>query len=223
MSFAVIAMEPLSHSRRNNAMKHTDPRIDEYIANAPAFARPILEKLRKAFHAGAADIEETIKWGVPSFEKKGMVGGFAAFKKHVGYGFWKAEAMDDPAGLFGDARKKSPMSIKVSDVKELPTQKVLAGYVRQAVKLNVDGVKAGPMAKRKKASKKPAPKTPADLAAALKKNKKAHATFQAFSPSHKREYIEWITEAKRQETRDKRLAQAIEWMADGKSRNWKYR
>ena len=124
-------------------MKNTDPRVDAYIENAPEFAQPILEKLRKAFHVGEPNIEETMKWRVPHFDHNGMVGGFAAFKKHVGFGFWKAEVMDDPAGLFDDIRKKSPMSIK-------------------------------------------------------------------------------ITDAKRDATRTKRLAQAIEWMAEGKSRNSKY-
>ena len=193
-----------------------DPRVDAYIASAPEFARPILEKIRHVFHRAYPAIEENIKWGNPTFEHNGIVGGMGAFKKHVAYGFYNAPALSDPEGLFADDAKKSPYALKASSVKDLPTQKVLVAYVKEAVKLNATGVK--PV----RGASKPAARAPADLLAALKTNKAAAMTFKGFSPSKKREYIEWITEAKREATRTKRLAQAIEWMAEGKPRNWKY-
>lgn len=204
-------------------MKNTDPRIDAYIEDAPEYAQPILIKLRKLFHRAEPAIEENFKWSTPSFEFKGMVGGMAAFKKHVAFGFWKAKAMKDPEGIFQGDAKASPFALKVTAVKELPADKVIVAYIKEAVDLNKRGVKASPSSGKKK-TKKPAAKVPADLAAALKlkKNKKARETFDAFSPSRKREYTEWLTEAKRDETRQKRLATAIEWMAEGKPRNWKY-
>ena len=205
-------------------MKNTDPRIDEYIDNAPEYARPILTKLRKAYHKAEPAIEENIKWGNPTFELQGIVGGMGAFKKHVAWGFWKASALKDPSGLFPDGGKASPYAIKASTVKDLPAEKVLVAYIKEAVALNKDGVKAGPVASRKKTSTKPPARTPADLGAALKlkKHAKAKKTFDAFSPTNKREYIEWLTSAKQDATRQKRLAQALEWMAEGKPRNWKY-
>ena len=198
-------------------MKNTDPRIDAYIEQAPEFAQPILTKVRKLFHRAYPDIGETIKWSSPTFEHKGIVGGMGAFKKHVGFGFWKAKAMQDPENLFEDNAKASPFSIKWTSVKDMPSDKVLVAYIKQAVKLNDDGVKTS-VSK----PKKPAPKAPAELMAALKKNKQALKTFEGFSPSAKREYCDWVAEAKREATRDKRIDQAIEWMAEGKPRNWKY-
>lgn len=192
-----------------------NPAVDAYIAKAAPFARPILERVRKLFHEGCPAIEETIKWGVPSFEYRGMVGGMAAFKQHATFGLWRFAELPDPHGLF---KTKSPMGAgKFTDVSQLPPDDVLVGYIREAVKLNESGVKP---ARPKKA--KPPLKVPAPLMVALRKNKKALATFEAFPPSHKREYVEWIAEAKQEETRERRLATAIEWMARGKSRNWKY-
>ncbi len=199
-------------------MKNTDPRIDAYIENAPEFAQPIMTKVRKLFHRAYPDIGETIKWSSPTFEHKGIVGGMGAFKKHVSFGFWKSKAMSDPENLFEGKAKASPFSIKWTSVKEMPSDKVLVAYIKEAVKLNEDGVKAV----KKKAAKKPAAKVPPELMAALKKNKQAQKTFDAFSPSARREYCEWVSDAKREATRDKRIVQAIEWMAEGKPRNWKY-
>ena len=201
-------------------MKNTDPRVDTHIAKAPAYAQPILTKLRKLAHRASPAIEENIKWGTPTFEHEGIVMGMAAFKKHVAFGFWKAKAMKDPQELFKGGAKASPFAIKAATVKDLPADSVIVAYTKEAVGLNEAGVKSAP--NKRNTKPRAAPKAPADLAAALEKNKKAAATFKAFSPSNKREYVEWITEAKREATRGKRLAQAIEWMAEGKPRNWKY-
>jgi uncharacterized protein YdeI (YjbR/CyaY-like superfamily) len=200
-------------------MKNFSPEVDAYIARSADFAKPILERLRRLFHEACPEIEETMKWSFPHFEYRGIVAGMAAFKQHASFGFWKSKLMSDPAKLFG-GDCNSPLSINgIKDVSQLPSDKVLLGYIREAVALNEKGVKLPPRKKTKKPAKV---EVPADLDAALRKNKKALATFEAFSPSHKREYIEWITEAKQEATRLKRLETAIEWMAEGKPRNWKY-
>src|SRR5262245_51347510 len=180
-------------------MANTNPQVDAYIAKAQPFAQPILIKLRTLFHQACPDIEEKLKWGMPSFEYKGLVGGMAAFKKHTTWGFWKAKLLNDPKGVLkGDAR--TPMDAgKPTEVSQLPGDRDIIDLIKQAVALNEQGVKL----ERPKTKKKPPPKTPSDLAAALKKNAKARAAFEAFSPSHKREYIEWITEAKQEVTRKK--------------------
>lgn len=195
-------------------MPSRDPRVDDYIANAADFAKPILEHLRGIVHRTCPDVEETLKWRMPTFMHHGMLCGMAAFKQHCTFGFWKHKLVvggdqDESAmGQFGCLKS----------VKDLPAPKVLAGYVRKAMQLNESGAKVP----RARTAPRPAPKAPDDLAAALKKNRKAAAVYAAFSASAKREYVEWISEAKRDETRAKRLATAIEWIAQGKQRNWKY-
>ena len=203
----------------------TDARVDAYIAKAQSFAEPILTHIRELMQKASPDIEETIKWGMPFFTLRGViVGHMAAFKQHCSIGLWgpemtaalKTDGITDSGGgmgLFG----------KITSVKDLPAQKVLLGYFRQAVALIESGERTNSLPGRKKAkSAKPAPVVPEELTAALRKNKKAAATFAAFSPSCQREYTEWIADAKRQETKAKRVSQAVEWMAEGKQRNWKY-
>ncbi len=209
-------------------MGTTDPRIDAYIEKAADFAKPMLERTRKAFHKACPQVVETMKWSRPFFEHEGPLGFMAAFTKHASFGLWRAKDLPDPESMFEHTDNTLMGFNKVGDIKAFPTQAVLVAYVKRAVKLNESRAAEKTSAKgtkKKSARKKPvraAPKTPADLAAALKKNKKAKATFDAFPPSAKRDYVEWITGAKREATRDKRLATAIEWMAEGKRRNWKY-
>jgi uncharacterized protein YdeI (YjbR/CyaY-like superfamily) len=199
-------------------MQTKSKEVDAYIAKAQPFARPILAKVRELFHKGCPELEEKLKWGHPSFEYKGMLGGMAAFKQHVAWGLWKASLLNDPHGIMKDDAS-SPMSAgKPAKVSDLPADRLILDLIRQAVDLNERGVKL-PMRSGKK---KPPPRVPADLAAALKKNAKAATVFAAFSPSNKRDYVEWITGAKQKQTRLRRLAQAIEWIAQGKPRNWKY-
>jgi uncharacterized protein YdeI (YjbR/CyaY-like superfamily) len=198
-------------------MKKASAAVDAYIAKAAPFARPILKKLRQLFHRACPEIEERIKWGAPSFEYKGMVGGFAAFKQHVSFGFWKGTLLKDPHGIFDGTTDSAMGGIKLTDVSRLPADDILIEYIREAVALNEQGVKV-PKAKTKR---KPL-EVPDYFLAALQKNKKALAAFESFSPSHQREYVEWITEAKQEATREKRLATALEWLAQGKRRNWKY-
>jgi uncharacterized protein YdeI (YjbR/CyaY-like superfamily) len=196
-------------------MGKRDPRVDAYITKSPDFAKPILTHIRDLVHAACPPVEETLKWSVPAFMYKGNLCGMAAFKRHCMFGFWKGSLIVDGTG--------QPVGVgmgqlKVARVEDLPPDKALTGYIKQAMKLNEEGVKtprAGPKEKKPLAM-------PASLKKALAKNRKAMAAFEAFSPSHKREYLEWITEAKTDETRDRRIDRAIEWMAEGKPRNWKY-
>ncbi len=193
-----------------------DPRIDAYIERAAPFAQPLLTHLRELVHETCPDVEETIKWGMPTFvHAGGILCGMAAFKQHASFGFWKH------ALVVGEGEPRDGMGSygKMTSLKDLPPKKTLLAHIRKAMKLNEDGVKAPA---QRKSAPKPPPEAPADLVAALKKNKAAKAIFDAFPPSCKREYVEWIVEAKREETRAKRLTQAIEWMAEGKRRNWKY-
>lgn len=200
-------------------MKNASPKVDQYIADAPEFARPILTRIRKLYHKACPQVEETIKWGFPVFVYKGMLGSMAAFKEHVSFGFWKGQLLDDPDGLFSDAGKTKMKMRKVADVSELPPDKVLLSFIRQAVQLNETGVKKpAPRVKAKKGELE----VPGDFRAAIGKNRKARAIFEGFSYSNKREYIEWVTEAKRAATRQKRIETAVEWLAEGKPRNWKY-
>lgn len=193
-----------------------DPRVDAYVARSAEFARPILEHIREAVHAGCPEVEETMKWNAPHFMHHGMMCGMASFKEHCAFGFWKGALVVDT----GEERLASAMGQFgcIRTLKDLPSKRALVGYVKKAAKLNEDGVKAP---RAQKARARPLP-LPDDLAAALRKNRKALAAFEAFPPSHRREYIEWITEAKRDETKQRRIAQAVEWIAEGKHRNWKY-
>jgi uncharacterized protein YdeI (YjbR/CyaY-like superfamily) len=193
-----------------------NPAVDAYIAKSADFARPILKRLRALMHKACPKVEETMKWGVPHFEYKGVIAGMAAFKQHTAFGFWKRRLMKDPAGFF--SKGESGMGgRKIRSLDELPSDTVLLGYIREAVALNEQGAKVPRSTRRK-----PPVKMPPYLTAALKKNAKARKTFEGFSPSQQREYVEWLIDAKQDATRERRLATAIEWMAQGKTRNWKY-
>jgi uncharacterized protein YdeI (YjbR/CyaY-like superfamily) len=207
------------------APQHSEPKVDAYIEKAQPFAQPILTHLRKLMHKANPDVEEAIKWGHPFFLYRGTIlGHMAAFKQHCSFGFWGEEIgstlreakviQDGGMGSLG----------KITSVKDLPSEKEMLGWIRQSSALIDSGEHTSIMAALNKVVKapKPAPKASPEFAAALKRNKKASVVFEAFSPSCKREYVEWIAEAKREETRDKRIAQAIEWIAEGKQRNWKY-
>lgn len=194
-----------------------EPRIDAYIAKSAEFARPILEHLREVIHAACPSVEETLKWGHPTFEYKGILCNFAAFKQHATFGFWKGQLILDKDGNRADeAWGQFGRLTKVSD---LPSKKVLTGFIKEAMRLNDEGVKA-PHTQRSK-EKKPVV-VPEILKKALAKNAKARAAFENFSPSHQREYCEWIDEAKTDATKERRLATTLEWLVEGKHRNWKY-
>jgi uncharacterized protein YdeI (YjbR/CyaY-like superfamily) len=202
-------------------MPETDPRVDVYIEKVAPFARPVMLKLRKLIFQACPEARETIKWSFPNYEVYGsMLCNMAAFKEHCAFGFWKAPLLKDSAGIL---RLKNSNAMghldRICSVKDLPSDQVLLSYLREAALLNKDHVK---VVKPKSAPKKELT-LPKALAAALKKNKKAAAVFEGFSPSNRREYIEWINEAKTEETMNKRLSTTMEWLEEGKSRNWKYK
>jgi len=196
-------------------MPVTDQRVDVYIAGARPFAQPILTHLRAAVHEACPEVVETIKWGMPSFEYRGMLCGMAAFKAHCTFGFWHGERV-----LGAASRNKEAMGDlgRISTVADLPSKARIKALVRVAMALNEKGVKRV----TRKAAKKPAARVPADLARALKSRPAAAAHFARFPPGQRREYIEWITDAKTDATRARRLGTALEWIAQGKYRNWKY-
>ena len=196
-------------------MGTTDTRVDAYIARAAPFARPVLTYLRAVVHEACPEAVETLKWGMPTFMHHGILCGFAAFKEHASFGFWKASLILDRRGKPAEAGMGN--FGKLTAISDLPARRVLLGYVRQAVRLNEAGIKARP-----KPKPKPAARMPADLRSALARAAKARATWGAFSPSQRREYIEWITEAKGEGTRARRVATTVEWLEQGKRRNWKY-
>ena len=182
--------------------------------------KPVLKHIRKLVHAACPDVEETLKWSMPFFMHKGILCSMAAFKQHCTFGFWKGSLIfgkdkgagnkqDEAMGQFG----------RISAISDLPKEKVSIGYIKKAVRLNETGVRLPPRT-RPKESKQLI--VPADLMSALKENKKTLTAFENFSYSHKKEYVDWIAEAKGEETRKRRLATAIEWMAEGKSRHWKH-
>ena len=193
-------------------MATKNPGVDAYIAKAAPFAKPILRHLRKLVHSGCPGVEETLKWSTPHFVYEGMLCGMAAFKSHCAFGFWNGAlafpGRTDAMGHFG----------RITSLADLPVDRVMIGYIREAARLNESGTKLPLRARRVRK----ALAIPADLVATLKKSPKARDTFESFSPSHKREYVEWITEAKAEATRKRRLDQAIAWMGKGKPRNWKY-
>lgn len=201
-------------------MNKPDPRIDAYIAKAAPFAQTVLQHIRKLVHKACPDITETMKWSFPHFEYKGVVCSMAAFKQHCAFGFWKASIMKDPNKIM-QIKDRGAMGHfdRITTVKDLPADKIMIAYIKEAVLLNENGIKLP--AKTKTTQKEIV--VPADIIAALKKNSKAKKVFEAFSPSHKKEYIEWITEAKTEPTRIKRLNTMLEWLEEGKDRNWKYK
>ena len=212
-------------SAATNSADNFDPRIDAYINKAKPFAQPILHHLRELVHKACPKVEETIKWSRPFFEYKGAIlGNMSAFKEHCSFGFWGEEigAVLREANVIQDGGMGSLG--RITTVKDLPSNKQMLAFLKQATAFIDNGTYTSPIAARHKVVKAPAPplEPPAEFSQALKSNKKAAAVFAAFSPSCKREYIEWIAEAKRPETREKRIAQAVEQIAENKQRNWKY-
>jgi len=199
-----------------------DPRVDAYIERAAPFAQPVLVHLRKLMHQACPHTSESIKWGMPFFTQQGVIlTSMAAFKQHCAFGFWGPEmrkvlARDGRKGSYGMGSLG-----RITGPEALPPDRVLLAYMSQAAEL----VASGQRTKSIDRSRKPAKKSlriPSALGTALKRNKMASKVFEGFSPSCKREYALWIAEAKRPETKAKRVRQAVLWIAQGKQRNWKY-
>ncbi|HEY4301807.1 MAG TPA: YdeI/OmpD-associated family protein [Candidatus Didemnitutus sp.] len=201
-------------------MPKTDPRVDDYIAKSRPFAQPVLRHLRKLVHRGCPEVEESIRWSHISFSHQGRIlAGMAAFKEHLSFGFWHKDM--EPILVRDGYKPGDAMGLmgRISSLDHIPSDAKMARYVEMAVALLESGEPA-------RARPKPGPKAPLrippTLTAALKKNRKAAATWDKLSYSHRKEYLEWLTEAKREETKATRLATTVEWLAEGKSRNWKY-
>lgn len=201
-------------------MQQYDNRVDAYIVNSASFAKPVLEYIRQVVHEASPLITETIKWGMPFFEYKGPVCQMAAFKQHCAFGFWKASRLDDPQGALKIASQSAGSFNRITSIADLPSKQTLTAFILQAIALNEKGEKA-PAKKAKPVQA--ALIIPGYFIDVLAQYPKAKQVFDKSSPSHKREYIEWITEAKTKPTRQKRMQTAIEWLAEGKSRNWKYK
>jgi uncharacterized protein YdeI (YjbR/CyaY-like superfamily) len=201
-------------------MPSKDPRIDDYISKSAKFAQPILKHLRKLVHLGCPKVQETMKWSFPHFDYKGIMCSMAAFKNHCSFGFWKATLMIDEKELLNRVGKTDMAHFdKITSLNDLPPDEIIISYIKEAARLNEEEVKLPP---KKPSTDKKELAVPEELNTALKKNKKALSTFESFSPSHKKEYIQWISEAKTDATREKRLETAIKWMSEGKGRHWKY-
>ena len=198
----------------------TDRRVDAYIGNAPEFAQPILIKLRELMHIACPDVTETIKWGAPAYEYKGVLAIMAAMKHHAVFNLWKGELIPEVKELYSEKFSTAMGTFgKITSVDDLPPDDKVIGWIRQSMELNERGVK---LPQRSRSEPKPEADVPEDLIAALEQNEPARSTFEGFTPAKRREYVDWITEAKTDATRQKRLTQAVEWMAEGKHRNWKY-
>jgi uncharacterized protein YdeI (YjbR/CyaY-like superfamily) len=201
-------------------MEQYDSRVDAYIGKSADFAKPILTYLRQVIHETSPLITETIKWGCPSFDYKGPIIMLAAFKQHCGLNLWKASLIDDPQQIMRLNDESAGQFGRITNIADLPPKNILIDFIEQGVKLNEAGKKA------------PAPKAttektelvvPDYFAAVLNQHPQAKATFDGFSYSHKKEYLEWVIEAKTDATRDKRMQTAVEWLSEGKSRHWKYK
>jgi uncharacterized protein YdeI (YjbR/CyaY-like superfamily) len=206
------------------ATQTLNPKVDAYLAKVQPFAQPIMAHLRELVHKACPEIEETMKWSRPFFEYRGAIlCNMSAFKEHCSFGFWGEEigAVLREAGVGG---KEAMGSLgRITSVAGLPSDKQMLAWIRQAAAFVDNGQYTSPIAARRKVVKpQKSLETPPEFAAALRRNTKAAAVFAAFSPSCKREYVEWVADAKRSETRDKRIATAVEWIAEGKQRNWKY-
>ena len=202
-----------------------DSRIDHYIAKSRPFAQPLLNHLRELVHKACPGVVETIKWSRPFFEYKGVIlGNMSAFKEHCSFGFWGEEI----SAVLRDAKVLQPDAMgslgRLTRVEDLPSNKQMLDLISRATAFIESGQYTSPIAARHKVAKAPVPavEAPPEFTRALKANKKASVAFAAFSPSCKREYVEWIAEAKRAETREKRITTAIDWISEGKQRNWKY-
>lgn len=198
-------------------MSEFDPRVDDYIQKSADFAKPILEHIRSIVHEACPGVTETIKWSFPHFDYKGTICSVASFKQHCAFSFPKAALMKDANKLLVPMGESAMGHFgRITSLKDLPSDKILKGYIQEAIRINEEGLKV-PKAKTAKVVP-----TPPILLEAINKNKKAKMHFEEFSPSSRNEYAEWINEAKTEATKNKRVETAVEWIAEGKKRNWKY-
>jgi uncharacterized protein YdeI (YjbR/CyaY-like superfamily) len=199
---------------------HTIVQVDQYIINSAEFAIPILDHLRNLVHKADARIEEKIKWGMPFFDFKGTVCHMASFKNHCAFGFWKGSLMKDEYGIFKERSEAMGLLGKITSFKDLPPDEILIAYIQQAILLNENNIKLPP---KPKSTEKKELVVPEYLMEALQEDPEALAVFQNFSTSNKKDYVLWLEEAKTEATRQKRLVTTLVWLAEGKTRMWKYK
>lgn len=199
---------------------HTIVQVDQYIINSAEFAIPILDHLRNLVHKADARVEEKIKWGMPFFDYKGTVCHMASFKHHCAFGFWKGALINDEYGVFKERSESMGLLGKIKSFDDLPADEILIAYIQQAIQLNEDNVK---LPSKPKPTEKKEIVVPEYFMEALQEDSAALAVFQNFSPSNKKDYILWLEEAKTEATRMKRLETTLTWLAEGKTRMWKYK
>jgi uncharacterized protein YdeI (YjbR/CyaY-like superfamily) len=193
--------------------------IDDFIDNAEEFAQPILIYMREIIHEACPHVAESIKWGMPSFDYKGPLIVMGSFKKHMAINFWKAQLMADPEKVFVKSGESMGTFGKVSLINQLPSREVLLAYIFEAIDLNERGIKITKVKKEETVKELPIPE---DFLNTLNSNPAAMSNFQQMSPSHRKEYINWIIEAKREATRVSRIEKAILQLLEKKSKDWKY-
>jgi len=193
--------------------------FDQYIEQSAAFAQPLLKSLRASVHKACPEVEEAFKWSAPTFMYQGKIlCSMAAFKAHVVFRFWLGEQLSDPNNILEVIGKTSMGQLaKIKKLDDLPEEDVMVTYLKEAMQL----IDQGATQKSAKATKKEL-NIPDYLLSALEKAPKAAETFHNFSYSNQKEYVEWLEDAKRESTREKRLQTTLEWLAEGKVRNWKY-
>ena len=198
----------------------TESKIDQYIAGAAAFGQPILIHLRQLVHHACPETEEKIKWGFPHFDYKGMMCSMAAFKQHCAFTFYKGDLLSDPYKVLDKNRTESMGQMgRLTRLEDLPSDEIMISLIREAMRLNDEGIT---IPKKTVLTEKKDLEIPVWFKDALATNPQALETFGKFSYSHRKEYIQWVTEAKREETRNERIKKTLALLAEGKSRNWKY-
>ncbi len=203
-------------------MQNIDSRIDQYIANSNPFAVPLLEHLRQVVHHACPQVTETMKWSFPHFEyKKSILCSMAAFKNHCAFNIWLGSLLNDPGNILATAENRTSMGQlgKITALEDLPGDETLINFLHEAMQLIDSGVKFSRSAQDKNEK---SIEIPEYFLEALQTNHAASKTFEKFSYSHKKEYIDWITGAKTEETRNKRIVTSLEWLSEGKPQNWKY-
>lgn len=200
-------------------MEKHSPKVDEYIEKSPDFAKPILNYLRETIHEVCPDAEEAIKWKFPTFMYKGKIlCSMTSFKQYCSLGFWLHGEMKTLQEIDSTAEKSSMFSLgKLTKMEDLPSKPQLKKAILEAMELTEMGVTM-----KRAAPTKTETEVPDYFKEALQQNEKALEVFENKSPSFRKEYIMWITEAKTEATRNKRMEQSLEWIAEGKGRNWKY-
>lgn len=200
--------------------QNLNPEVDDYLAKAPAFARPIADHLRSLLHATCPELVEDIKWSLPHFSYRGeMMCVFAAASKHCSFTFLKQEIMKDPRLRANPAMPAAKRFLgKITSIADLPADAELIAFIKEAMALNEQGMK--PPRRESKTPKEIA--MPEEFARALAANPAAREIFEAKSPSFRKEYLVWISDAKTEVTRQKRIDESLDWIAEGKGRFWKY-